>query len=108
MGVHPGTLYGEAALQYQREAGTQEPRQHAAAAQPYPGATLRVSPRVDPKPFSGGAPYDLVQPLHNCEARLHTEPIGMVRRLADFAEVDAQRQQLWAFARASAGQKSNM
>ena len=37
---------------------------------------------IDPKPFVGDAAYDLVQHLHTCEARLHADPIGMVKRLA--------------------------
>ncbi len=57
---------------------------------------------IDPKPFIGDPPYDLVQHLHNCEARLHADPIGMVKRLADLAEVDAERVRLWTFARAAA------
>ncbi len=57
---------------------------------------------IDPKPFIGDAPYDLVQHLHNCEARLHADPTGMVKRLADLAEVDTERVQLWTFARAAA------
>jgi streptomycin 6-kinase len=57
---------------------------------------------IDPKPFIGDAPYDLVQHLHNCEGRLHADPIGMVKRLADLAEVDAERLRLWTFARAAA------
>jgi streptomycin 6-kinase len=57
---------------------------------------------IDPKPFIGDAPYDLVQHLHNCEARLHADPFGMVKRLADLAEVDSARLQLWTFARAAA------
>ncbi len=57
---------------------------------------------IDPKPFIGDAPYDLVQHLHNCEARLHADPIGMVARLAELAEVDRERLQLWTFARAAA------
>jgi streptomycin 6-kinase len=57
---------------------------------------------IDPKPFVGDAPYDLVQHLHNCEARLHADPIGTVKRLADLAEVDTERLRLWTFARAAA------
>lgn len=57
---------------------------------------------IDPKPFIGDTAFDLVQHLHNCEARLHADPIGMVKRLADLAEVDAERLQLWTFARAAA------
>jgi streptomycin 6-kinase len=57
---------------------------------------------IDPKPFIGDIAYDLVQHLHVCEARLHADPIGMVKRMADLAEVDAERVQLWTFARAAA------
>jgi streptomycin 6-kinase len=57
---------------------------------------------IDPKPFIGDVAFDVVQHLHNCEARLHADPIGMVKRLADLAEVDAERLQLWTFARAAA------
>jgi streptomycin 6-kinase len=57
---------------------------------------------IDPKPFIGDAPYDLVQHLHNCEARLQADPRGMVTRLAELAEVDRERLQLWTFARAAA------
>ena len=57
---------------------------------------------IDPKPFIGDPAYDVVQHLHNCEARLHADPIGMVRRLADQCEVDSERLQLWTFARAAA------
>jgi streptomycin 6-kinase len=62
---------------------------------------------IDPKPFIGDVAYDLVQHLHNCEARLHADPIGLVRRLADLAEVDAERLQLWTFARAAADPRSS-
>ncbi len=34
--------------------------------------------------------------------RLHADPIGMVKRLADLCEVDTERLQLWTFARAAA------
>lgn len=57
---------------------------------------------IDPKPFIGDRAYDLVQHLHNCEARLHRDPIGMVKKLADLADVDRERLQLWTFARAAA------
>jgi streptomycin 6-kinase len=57
---------------------------------------------IDPKPFLGDPAYDLVQHLHNCEARLHADPAGLVRRLAGLAEVDAERLRLWTFARAAA------
>jgi streptomycin 6-kinase len=57
---------------------------------------------IDPKPFIGDRPYDVVQHLQNCEARLHADPIGMVKRLADLCEVDTERLRLWTFARAAA------
>jgi streptomycin 6-kinase len=57
---------------------------------------------VDPKPFVGDRSYDPVQHLINCEIRLHSDPIGLVRRVADLAEVDAERVRLWTFARAAA------
>jgi len=57
---------------------------------------------IDPKPFVGDPPYDVVQHLHNCETRLHADPRGMVKRLSELAEVDMDRLQLWTFARAAA------
>jgi streptomycin 6-kinase len=57
---------------------------------------------IDPKPFIGDTAFDLVQHLHNCETRLHADPVGMVKRMADLAEVDAERLRLWTFGRAAA------
>ena len=57
---------------------------------------------IDPKPFIGDPAYDVVQHLHNCEARLHADPVGLVKRLADLCEVDQERLGLWTFARAAA------
>ena len=57
---------------------------------------------IDPKPFVGDPAYDVVQHLHNCEARLHADPRGMVKRLSELVEVDMERLQLWTFARAAA------
>jgi streptomycin 6-kinase len=57
---------------------------------------------IDPKPFVGDRAYDPVQHIMNCEARLHHEPIELVRRIADLVEVDAERLRLWAFGRAAA------
>jgi streptomycin 6-kinase len=62
---------------------------------------------IDPKPFIGDPPYDVVQHLHNCEARLHNDPTGMVTRLADLTEVDVERLRLWTFARAAADPRSD-
>lgn len=57
---------------------------------------------IDPKPFVGDAAYDVVQHLINCEARLHANPIVLVNRIAELAEVDPDRVRLWTFARAAA------
>lgn len=57
---------------------------------------------IDPKPFIGDRAYDPVQHLMNCETRLHRDPLELVRRVADLAEVDAERLRLWTFARAAA------
>lgn len=57
---------------------------------------------IDPKPFVGDRAYDPVQHLMNCEARLHAAPVGLVRRIAELAEVDEERLRLWTFARAAA------
>ena len=57
---------------------------------------------IDPKPFVGDRAYDPVQHLMNSETRLHRDPISLVRRIADLAEVDAERLGLWTFARAAA------
>ena len=62
---------------------------------------------IDPKPFVGDPAYDLVQHLINCEQRLHSDPIGLVERLADLAQVDAERLRLWTFARAAADPRDN-
>jgi streptomycin 6-kinase len=62
---------------------------------------------IDPKPFLGDPAYDLVQHLHTCEARLHADPIGTVARMAELAEVDAERLGQWTFARAAADPRSN-
>jgi streptomycin 6-kinase len=37
---------------------------------------------IDPKPFIGDVTYDLVQHLHNCELRLHADPMSMIKRLS--------------------------
>lgn len=57
---------------------------------------------IDPKPFIGDRSYDPVQHLMNCERRLHRDPIGLIHRVADLTEVDAERLRLWTFARAAA------
>jgi streptomycin 6-kinase len=53
---------------------------------------------IDPKPYVGDPTYDVVQHLLNCQ-RLHTDPGGLVRRLAELLELDPDRLALWVFAR---------
>lgn len=57
---------------------------------------------IDPKPFVGDAAYDLTQHLLNCEERLQADARGLIRRVANFAEVDAERVRMWLFARTAA------
>jgi streptomycin 6-kinase len=57
---------------------------------------------IDPKPFVGDAAYDLTQHMFNCRDRLRADPNGLMRRLADLAEVDYDRVRLWTFARLAA------
>lgn len=57
---------------------------------------------IDPKPFRGDPAFDLVQHLMNCEARLHRDPRGLIRRVADLAQVDEEHLRLWTFSRAAA------
>ncbi len=49
---------------------------------------------IDPKPFIGDPAYDVVQHLHNCEARLRADAVGLLKRLADLCEVDQERLRL--------------
>ena len=62
---------------------------------------------IDPKPFVGDRAYDPVQHLMNCETRLHHDPIELVRRVADLAEVDVERLRLWTFACVAAGPRDD-
>lgn len=57
---------------------------------------------IDPKPFLGDPAYDATQHLFNCDARLRSDPDGMIGRFADLLEVDCDRVRLWTFARAAA------
>jgi streptomycin 6-kinase len=57
---------------------------------------------IDPKPHVGDPAYDALQHMINCE-RLIANPVGLVRRLADLLELDAQRLQQWLFARCVQG-----
>jgi len=58
---------------------------------------------IDPKPFVGDRTYDAIQHLYNCKARFAADPFGVMRRVADLLEIDAERLRLWTFAR-TAGQ----
>lgn len=54
---------------------------------------------IDPKPHVGDPTYDLLQHLLNCRTRLRSDPRELARRVAEVAGVDAERLQLWLFAR---------
>jgi streptomycin 6-kinase len=54
---------------------------------------------IDPKPYSGDPAYDVLQHLLNHVERLHRDPSGLARRMADLAGLDAERVCLWLFAR---------
>ena len=62
---------------------------------------------IDPKPFLGDPAYDATQHLLNCPARLETNPLEFIRRMADLAELDFERVRLWTFARAAAEPRDN-
>jgi len=57
---------------------------------------------IDPKPFVGDPAFDSTQHLFNCEVRLRSDPVGMIRRIAGLLGMDHERIRLWAFARAAA------
>ena len=54
---------------------------------------------IDPKPYVGDPAYDVLQHLLNDQARLTADPRGFVRRVADLADLDADRVGAWLFAR---------
>src|SRR5207247_1780742 len=54
---------------------------------------------IDPKPYVGDPTYDALQHLLNCDQRLHADPVGLVRRIADLLGLDEARLLLWLFAR---------
>jgi streptomycin 6-kinase len=62
---------------------------------------------IDPKPFVGDPAYDATQHLFNCEARLHSDPVSSICRIADLLGVDRERVRLWTFARAAAQPRDN-
>jgi streptomycin 6-kinase len=55
---------------------------------------------IDPKPFIGDPAFDPLQHMFNCEERLAADPVGLVERMAELADVDPERVRLWLFARA--------
>ena len=91
--------------------GTPSPDDTLLATDLHAGNVLRATREpwlaIDPKPFLGDPTYDLVQHLLNCEARLQTDPAGVVRSLADLSGVDAERLRLWTFARAAGDPRSD-
>jgi streptomycin 6-kinase len=54
---------------------------------------------IDPKPCIGDPAFDVVQHLLNCGERLQQDPIALVARAAELADVDRARARLWLFAR---------
>jgi streptomycin 6-kinase len=54
---------------------------------------------IDPKPYVGDPHYDVLQHLLNCTESLQSDPVGLLTRVSDLAEVDADRVRLWLFAR---------
>jgi streptomycin 6-kinase len=62
---------------------------------------------IDPKPFVGDPAYDATQHLFNCEARLRSDPVTTISRIADLLGVDRERVRLWTFAREAAEPRDN-
>lgn len=54
---------------------------------------------IDPKPYVGDPAYDALQHMLNCDARVHADPHGLARRMADLLELDPDRLLTWLFAR---------
>jgi streptomycin 6-kinase len=54
---------------------------------------------IDPKPFIGDPAFDVVQHMLNCDDRLHTDPVGLLARMAGLLDLEPQRVRLWLFAR---------
>jgi streptomycin 6-kinase len=54
---------------------------------------------IDPKPYVGDPTYDPLQHMLNCSERLQADPHGLVRRMADLLDLDADRLVRWTFAR---------
>ena len=43
--------------------------------------------------------FDVVQHMLNCDDRLHTDPVGLLARMAGLLDLEPQRVRLWLFAR---------
>lgn len=54
---------------------------------------------IDPKPYLGDPHYDVLQHLVNCPDRLTADPYGLIARIADLTELDADRIARWLAAR---------
>ncbi|GAA0907543.1 streptomycin 6-kinase [Virgisporangium aurantiacum] len=54
---------------------------------------------IDPKPYVGDPTYDALQHMLNCDERLHADPVGFSRRIADLLDLDPNRLTQWLFAR---------
>ena len=54
---------------------------------------------IDPKPYVGDPHYDVTHHLLNCNESLRADPIGLVGRVADLADLEAARVRQWMFAR---------
>lgn len=54
---------------------------------------------IDPKPYVGDRTFDALQHMLNCSQRLTQDPRGFTRRMAQLLDLDAQRLDLWVFAR---------
>jgi streptomycin 6-kinase len=54
---------------------------------------------IDPKPYVGDPTYDVLQHMLNCPARLKSDPLMLVDRVAHLAGLEPARTRLWLFAR---------
>jgi streptomycin 6-kinase len=88
------------------------PREALLATDLHAGNVLRAEREpwlvIDPKPFVGDPAYDATQHLFNCQPRLRADVKGTIRSFADRLRVDAERVQLWMFARAAAEPRDDL
>ena len=54
---------------------------------------------IDPKPHVGDPTYDALQYMITCDERVITDPEGLIRRIANLLDLDADRLRLWLFTR---------